>query len=153
MLFLPACCLASGPDHSMSTHLLFMCRHWQVLLAESAFWTAVSNQGYYHASATLCLLSSKAETSMSSCVAKSLGSFREQMKMLKRILLSAGIGKSTLLSLISGHLEPTKGTITRNPKVRMAVFSQHHVDGLDLALTPLAYMLASFPNTKEQEHR
>ncbi len=35
----------------------------------------------------------------------------------------------------------------------MAVFSQHHVDGLDLALTPLAYMLASFPNTKDQEHR
>ena len=35
----------------------------------------------------------------------------------------------------------------------MAVFSQHHVDGLDLALTPLAYMLASFANTKEQEHR
>lgn len=65
----------------------------------------------------------------------------------------AGIGKSTLLGLISGQLEPTKGTITRNPKVRMAVFSQHHVDGLDLALTPLAYMLASFANTKEQEHR
>jgi len=66
---------------------------------------------------------------------------------------SAGIGKSTLLGLISGSLEPTKGTITRNAKVRMAVFSQHHVDGLDLALTPLAYMLASFPNTKDQEHR
>lgn len=64
-----------------------------------------------------------------------------------------GIGKSTLLGLISGSLEPTKGTITRNAKVRMAVFSQHHVDGLDLALTPLAYMLASFPNTKDQEHR
>lgn len=68
-------------------------------------------------------------------------------------MCGAGIGKSTLLGLISGQLEPTKGTITRNPKVRMAVFSQHHVDGLDLALTPLAYMLASFANTKEQEHR
>ena len=68
-------------------------------------------------------------------------------------MLFAGIGKSTLLGLISGALEPTKGTITRNAKVRMAVFSQHHVDGLDLALTPLAYMLASFPNTKDQEHR
>ncbi len=28
-----------------------------------------------------------------------------------------GIGKSTLLGLINGSLEPTKGTITRNPKV------------------------------------
>jgi len=72
---------------------------------------------------------------------------------LKWLDNSAGIGKSTLLGLISGSLEPTKGTITRNAKVRMAVFSQHHVDGLDLALTPLAYMLASFPNTKDQEHR
>ena len=65
----------------------------------------------------------------------------------------AGIGKSTLLGLISGALEPTQGTIMRSAKVRMAVFSQHHMDGLDLALTPLAYMLASFPNTKDQEHR
>jgi ABC-type polysaccharide/polyol phosphate transport system ATPase subunit len=29
----------------------------------------------------------------------------------------AGIGKSTLLGLISGTLEPVKGHITRNPKV------------------------------------
>ena len=28
-----------------------------------------------------------------------------------------GIGKSTLLGLISGTLEPTRGTVTRNPKV------------------------------------
>ena len=68
-------------------------------------------------------------------------------------LCFAGIGKSTLLGLISGALEPTKGTITRNANVRMAVFSQHHVDGPNLALTPIAYRLASFPNTKDQEHR
>ena len=30
-----------------------------------------------------------------------------------------GIGKSTLLSLISGRLEASKGAITRNPKVRV----------------------------------
>lgn len=29
----------------------------------------------------------------------------------------AGIGKSTLLNLIAGTLEPTKGHIARNPKV------------------------------------
>lgn len=45
--------------------------------------------------------------------------------------------QSTLLNLISGRLEATSGTITRNPRVRLATFSQHHVDGLDLALTPL----------------
>jgi ABC-type branched-subunit amino acid transport system ATPase component len=32
----------------------------------------------------------------------------------------AGIGKSTLLGLISGTLEPVKGHITRNPKVGRA---------------------------------
>lgn len=67
-----------------------------------------------------------------------------------------GIGKSTLLGLISGQLEPTRGTVTRNPKIRMATFSQHHVDGLDLALTPLTYMVKAFahdPTIKEQEIR
>eukprot|EP00197_Chlamydomonas_leiostraca_P008797 CAMPEP_0202864636 /NCGR_PEP_ID=MMETSP1391-20130828/4798_1 /ASSEMBLY_ACC=CAM_ASM_000867 /TAXON_ID=1034604 /ORGANISM="Chlamydomonas leiostraca, Strain SAG 11-49" /LENGTH=767 /DNA_ID=CAMNT_0049544399 /DNA_START=78 /DNA_END=2381 /DNA_ORIENTATION=- len=60
-----------------------------------------------------------------------------------------GIGKSTLLGLISGHLQPTQGHITRNPKVRLAVFSQHHVDGMDLALTPLASMQRAYPDVKD----
>ncbi|KAL6757773.1 ABC transporter family protein [Haematococcus lacustris] len=60
-----------------------------------------------------------------------------------------GIGKSTLLGLISGHLQETSGRITRNPKVRLAIFSQHHVDGMDLALTPLAAMQALYPLVKD----
>jgi len=39
------------------------------------------------------------------------------------------------------------------PQVRMATFSQHHVDGLDMALTPIQALMKSFPNTKEQEIR
>lgn len=69
------------------------------------------------------------------------------------VLGGPGIGKSTLLNLISGGLEPTSGHVTRSPKVRMATFAQHHVDGLDLALTPLTYMKKSFPLSKEQELR
>jgi len=64
-----------------------------------------------------------------------------------------GIGKSTLLNLISGGLEPTSGHIQRNPKVRMATFSQHHVDGLDLALTPLQVMMKAYPLIKDHEAR
>ncbi|KAL4515714.1 hypothetical protein Ndes2437B_g07137 [Nannochloris sp. 'desiccata'] len=64
-----------------------------------------------------------------------------------------GIGKSTLLGLISGTLEPTKGRVYRNPKLRLAIFSQHHVDGLDLALTPLQYMAKCFPEAKDPVHR
>ncbi|PNH01238.1 ABC transporter F family member 3 [Tetrabaena socialis] len=66
-----------------------------------------------------------------------------------------GIGKSTLLNLISGKLQPTVGTITRNTRVgvRLATFSQHHVDGLDLSLTPLQIMARTFPDIKEPELR
>eukprot|EP00887_Chlorella_sp_A99_P006972 scaffold2.g6972.t1 len=64
-----------------------------------------------------------------------------------------GIGKSTLLGLISGALQPTQGHVYRNPKVRLATFSQHHVDGLDLALTPLQYLAKTFPSAKEPEFR
>lgn len=64
-----------------------------------------------------------------------------------------GIGKSTLLKLISGELKPVKGTVFRSPKVRMAVFSQHHVDGLDLSKSPLLYMAHSFPGVMEQRLR
>ncbi|GIL87925.1 hypothetical protein Vretifemale_15973 [Volvox reticuliferus] len=64
-----------------------------------------------------------------------------------------GIGKSTLLNLISGKLQPTEGSITRNTRVRLATFSQHHVDGLDLALTPLQLLAKAFPDSKEPELR
>ncbi|BBN17941.1 ATP-binding cassette, subfamily F, member 3 [Marchantia polymorpha subsp. ruderalis] len=64
-----------------------------------------------------------------------------------------GIGKSTLLKLISGELEPISGSIFRSAKVRMAVFSQHHVDGLDLSSTPLLYMAKCFPGVMEQRLR
>ena len=66
---------------------------------------------------------------------------------------SAGIGKSTLLGLINGLLEPSRGTVNRNQRVRLATFSQHHVEGMDLALTPLQYMLKVFPGTNSQEMR
>ncbi|KAJ7545438.1 hypothetical protein O6H91_09G119800 [Diphasiastrum complanatum] len=64
-----------------------------------------------------------------------------------------GIGKSTLLKLISGELEPTSGSVFRSAKIRMAVFSQHHVDGLDLSSTPLLYMMRCFPGIPEQKLR
>ncbi len=41
----------------------------------------------------------------------------------------------------------------RGGQVRLATFSQHHVDGLDLALTPLQCMMRSFPNVKDELHR
>ncbi|XP_062221437.1 ABC transporter F family member 3 [Phragmites australis] len=66
---------------------------------------------------------------------------------------SNGIGKSTILKLISGDLQPTSGTVFRSPKVRMAVFNQHHVDGLDLTVNPLLYMMKCYPGVPEQKLR
>ncbi|RVW14857.1 ABC transporter F family member 3 [Vitis vinifera] len=57
-----------------------------------------------------------------------------------------GIGKSTILKLIAGELQPSSGTVFRSAKVRIAVFSQHHVDGLDLSSNPLLYMMRCYPH-------
>ncbi|XP_020112985.1 ABC transporter F family member 3 isoform X2 [Ananas comosus] len=64
-----------------------------------------------------------------------------------------GIGKSTILKLISGELQPTSGTVYRSAKVRMAVFSQHHVDGLDLSSNALLYMMKCYPGVPELKLR
>lgn len=41
-----------------------------------------------------------------------------------------GTGKSTLLNLITGQLQPTKGTVQRNPGIKLAKYSQHSADQL-----------------------
>jgi len=48
-----------------------------------------------------------------------------------------GIGKSTLIKTILGDHEPTTGIIQLNNKLRVGRFSQHHMDQLDMQLTPL----------------
>lgn len=69
------------------------------------------------------------------------------------ILGANGAGKSTLLKLLSGELEPTRGMAHRNGKIKVAHFTQHHVDQLDLTLTPLEHMAKEFPLLKELEIR
>ncbi|KAH7513691.1 ABC transporter F family member 3 [Ziziphus jujuba] len=64
-----------------------------------------------------------------------------------------GIGKSTILKLIAGDLQPSSGTVFRSAKVRIAVFSQHHVDGLDLTSNPLLYLMRCYPGVPEQKLR
>ena len=46
------------------------------------------------------------------------GALALDLYMCVFVFLCAGIGKSTLLNLIGGVLEPTAGTITRNAKVQ-----------------------------------
>lgn len=51
-----------------------------------------------------------------------------------------GIGKSTLLNLMTGVLVPTEGHVTLNRQVRIGRYNQHFVDKLPLAKTPVEYV-------------
>jgi len=64
-----------------------------------------------------------------------------------------GLGKSTLLNLLLGNLSLTEGEIFRHHNLKLAMFAQHHVDQLDLELTPLQHMGKTFPGMKELELR
>ncbi|KAK8805426.1 hypothetical protein WA158_002082, partial [Blastocystis sp. Blastoise] len=69
------------------------------------------------------------------------------------ILGRNGVGKSTLIKIIMGELNPTEGLISRNPKLRIAYFAQHHVDQMDFLLTPMESMWKIVPKATEDEVR
>lgn len=62
------------------------------------------------------------------------------------IIGANGVGKSTLLNLLLGRLKPAKGFYQMVGNLRIATFSQHHIDQLDYKTTPLQYMLNLFKN-------
>ncbi|XP_065349570.1 ATP-binding cassette sub-family F member 2 isoform X2 [Cloeon dipterum] len=62
-----------------------------------------------------------------------------------------GAGKSTLLKLLYGDLIPTEGMIRKNSHLRIARYHQHLHELLDLDVSPLEYMMKSFPDIKEKE--
>lgn len=64
-----------------------------------------------------------------------------------------GAGKSTLLKLIVGDLTPTTGSVRPNQHLRMARYTQHFVDTLDLTKTPLDYFCSLYPDYSVNEMR
>ncbi len=64
-----------------------------------------------------------------------------------------GAGKSTLLNLIQGKLVPWDGIIRVNPSLKVAVFTQHHIDSFDLTKSPLENLASRWPLVKDQELR
>eukprot|EP00455_Lapot_gusevi_P015615 TRINITY_DN1790_c0_g2_i3.p1 TRINITY_DN1790_c0_g2~~TRINITY_DN1790_c0_g2_i3.p1 ORF type:complete len:785 (-),score=212.31 TRINITY_DN1790_c0_g2_i3:93-2447(-) len=64
-----------------------------------------------------------------------------------------GVGKSTLIKLILGQLNPIEGWVDVNGNARVTCFTQHHVDQLNMKLTPLDYMTHLFPSIPPQEIR
>ena len=60
-----------------------------------------------------------------------------------------GAGKSTFLKLITGKIKPVDGSITSHPDYHLAYFGQHSTKELKMDMTPLEFMVASFPEEKE----
>eukprot|EP00026_Physarum_polycephalum_P002944 Phypoly_transcript_02953.p1 GENE.Phypoly_transcript_02953~~Phypoly_transcript_02953.p1 ORF type:complete len:720 (+),score=154.84 Phypoly_transcript_02953:428-2587(+) len=64
-----------------------------------------------------------------------------------------GVGKTTLLRLLCGELEPTSGVALRNSKLKFARFSQHFVDQLDLTMSPLEFFMTKYAGVNQQVAR
>ena len=60
-----------------------------------------------------------------------------------------GAGKSTLLNLVLEKLAPTAGRVQRKTGARVAVFTQHHADQLDLAKSALENLVFRYPAAGE----
>ena len=64
-----------------------------------------------------------------------------------------GSGKTTLIHLMMGKLAPLYGEVIRNRKTNLALFTQHHIDQLDLSKSPLDYLLDRFKDDCNKQHR
>jgi ATP-binding cassette subfamily F protein 3 len=69
------------------------------------------------------------------------------------LLGANGNGKSTMIKLLAGRLQPMAGAIRRSPKLKIGYFAQHQQDELDLAATPLQHMERADPRGHVERHR
>ncbi len=63
-----------------------------------------------------------------------------------------GVGKSTLLKLLLGDIEPTDGEVILNRFVKIGRYDQHSGDQFDLTITPVEHLRRSY-NLDYQECR
>lgn len=57
-----------------------------------------------------------------------------------------GAGKTTLLKCLTHELLPLSGVMYRHNKLKLAMFTQHHVDQLDLELSPVEQIAKLYPD-------
>lgn len=55
-----------------------------------------------------------------------------------------GTGKSTLLNLITGALQPVEGTVSKHSALKLAKYSQHSADQLPYDKSPIEHLESSF---------
>ncbi|KAF0288195.1 ATP-binding cassette sub-family F member 1 [Amphibalanus amphitrite] len=63
-----------------------------------------------------------------------------------------GVGKSTFLKLLTKQIEPTRGEVKKNHRLRIGTFSQHSGEQLTAEETPTEYLMRLF-NLTYQEAR
>merc|ERR1712000_673370 len=63
-----------------------------------------------------------------------------------------GVGKSTLLRLMTGKLSPTGGVVSRHTHLKMSVYSQHSSEQLDLTKSALDFVRDKYAD-KSQDYQ
>ncbi|KAL2261931.1 hypothetical protein VTK26DRAFT_2966 [Humicola hyalothermophila] len=63
-----------------------------------------------------------------------------------------GVGKSTLLRLMTGKLSPTSGTVTRHTHLKLGLYSQHSAEQLDLTKSALDFVREKYKD-KSQDYQ
>lgn len=74
------------------------------------------------------------------------------LSMSSRIAIMGnnGIGKSTILKLIAGVLNPTTGNISRSPNLRIGYYDQHFEKSLPFEVSPAKYLASLNETVNEQ---
>ncbi|KAL2166029.1 hypothetical protein VTG60DRAFT_3434 [Thermothelomyces hinnuleus] len=60
-----------------------------------------------------------------------------------------GVGKSTLLRLMTGKLSPTSGTVTRHTHLKLGLYSQHSAEQLDLTKSALDFVREKYKDKSQ----
>ena len=62
-----------------------------------------------------------------------------------------GVGKSTLVKLIMGQLEPNTGDCIRNRQAKISLFTQYHMDQLNLEQSAVEFICSKFADDEEMK--
>jgi ATP-binding cassette subfamily F protein 3 len=76
-----------------------------------------------------------------------------QMDSRIAIVGANGCGKTTLLKILMETLRPLAGYVSRNSRLRIGYFAQHHVDAMDLTTSAVDWLSKTFPGKTDEEYR
>lgn len=92
-------------------------------------------------------------------------SYSENKKILENVSLGLntnsrytivgknGVGKSTLMKIITNELKPNSGFVKMNEHIRIGYFNQHTTENLPGDMTPVEYLMGLDKKLKEQDIR